>query len=87
MEALKICGIVFLVVYLIVFLYLLIKTRKPLRLFLANVLMSLWLFAVIELTGFLTAFHIPLNWYSLGAMSLGGIPATITLLILRLLIF
>ena len=49
--------------------------------------LSLWLFAVIELTGFLTSLHIPLNPFSLGAMAFGGIPMTVMLLILRLLFF
>lgn len=87
MEILKTAGIVFLCVYLLILLRLLLKTRKPFKYFVINVLSALWLYAVIELTAFATGLHIPLNWYTLSAVSFGGIPFIVLLLILRFLIF
>lgn len=87
MQTLKIINISFAVLYFICFLYLLIKTKKPVKYLFFNALLGLWLLAVINLIAFITGVHIPLNVHSLSVVSIGSVFACVLLLILKYVVF
>lgn len=87
MEICKTVGIIFLILYSLFYLRLLIKTQKPIKQFLINSFVSFWFWAVLNLTSFLTSLYIPLNSYTLAAVTFGGIPFGLLLAVFRNFVF
>lgn len=86
-ENLKIFGIAFLGIFLILFFRLLLKTKQTLKYFLLNILSGIWAFAVVNLTSFLFNMNIPLNLMTICSVSLGGVPWCIALIVIKVFIF
>lgn len=78
---------VFLGIYSLVYLYLLIVSRKPFRYIFFNAFLGWWCFAVLELSSFLTGLHIPLNPATVIVSGVLGAPGTVLLEVLRYCIF
>lgn len=70
----KITLLCILIVTLLVILYFLTKTEKPIKNTFLSVLISLILWAIINNTAFLTGFYIPLNLFTLISCSVYGLP-------------
>ncbi len=83
MQFLKIFMIILAVLYLIAFIYFLYKTKKPLKMFLIQIAIVTFLIAVIKLTSFATGLEYPLNYGTVAAASLGGIPGMVGILLLN----
>lgn len=62
-----------------------IRSRKPVRLFFLNLILTACAAALINLTSKYTGVHIPLNPYTAALFSVFGIPAVTGILILNLI--
>lgn len=60
---------------------------KPVRIFLLNAGLGIWMFALINLTSFLTGVRIPVNPAGALCSALGGLPGTVLLLLFRYWLF
>lgn len=78
---------IFLGIYSLVYLYLLIISRKPFRYITLNALCGWWCFAIVELSTFLTGIHIPLNPATVIVSGVFGAPGTVLLAVLKYCIF
>jgi hypothetical protein len=87
MEICKTVGIIFLILYSLLYLRLLIKTEKPIKQFFCNSVVSFWFWAVLNLTAFFTKLYIPLNIYTLISVTFGGIPFGLFLAVFRNFVF
>ncbi len=87
MEICKTVGIIFLILYSLIFLRLSIIPKKPIKQFVLNTAASLWFWAVLNLTSFFTTLYIPFNIYSLLSVTFGGIPFTVLLAVSKIFIF
>ena len=61
------------------------KSRKPIRYLLINFAVSAAAFMVINLTEKYTGIRIPVNYFTVTASAVFGVPAVIALLVLRLI--
>lgn len=74
-------------VFTIIYLFLLVLTKKPFKYFFINALCGAWCFAVMELTSFYTGLHIPLNYVTALTSGILGIPGVALLQIMKYIIF
>ncbi len=87
MEICKTVGIIFLIIYSLLYLRFLIKTERPIKQFFINSFISFWFWAVLNLTSIFSSLYIPLNAFTLSAVTFGGIPIGLLLALLRNFVF
>ncbi len=87
MQIFKVVFIVSAVVYSLLYIVLLIRTYKPIKCLVSHFAVSLWLFAIINLTSVYTGVRLPFNYSSLATMGALGLPGCILLCLLRFVIF
>lgn len=87
MKILTVAFWIFLGIYSLVYLYLLIISRKPFRYLGLNAVCGWWSFAVFELFSFATGLHIPLNPATVIMSGVMGVPGTVLLCIMRYCLF
>ncbi len=83
MSVFSIIAIVVFIIYIILFLFVLKKHRLSYKFILLQASASLILMTIINLTGFATNLHIPVNECTVSGVSFGGIPFLVGFLILR----
>ena len=74
MQFFKIALIILTVIYFIFFIYYLTKIKKPLRFLLYQAAISVIVMLIINLTGFASGLHIPVNQGTVFGTLCGGIP-------------
>ncbi len=87
MKILSIALLVFLILYGLIYLYLLIVSRKPFKYLFLNAFVGWWCFAVIEMLSFFSGIHIPLNPFTAAVSGIFGVPGTFFLIVLKYCIF
>lgn len=83
MSVFSIIAFVIFVIYIILFLIILKKHRQSYKFILLQAAISLILMTIINLTGFATNLHIPVNECTVSGVSFGGVPFLVGFLILR----
>ncbi len=83
MRIYSIFLIIIFAVYLIAFIYFLKKHNQSFRFVLYQAAISLCIMAVLNLTGFATGLHIPVNECTVLGISFGGVPFICGFLLLR----
>lgn len=87
MKVFLIALTVALSVYGILYLLLLILSKKPFKYFMVNAICGWWAFALVNLTGFLTGLHISVNLFTVIVSAILGIPGTAFITIMKYCIF
>ena len=87
MRVLSVLAIVTVCVFTLVILIFHIRSRRPLRSALLNAALGLAALIAVNLTTRFTGVHIPVNPYSVGGSAIFGIPATVALLVMQMLIY
>ena len=75
MEIFKISVWIFLAVYLIFYIYFFVKIKNKKRFVILNVIISIVIFAIINLTSFATGIIIPVNECTVIGTLIGNVPA------------
>ena len=75
------------VVYSIIYLLLLILSKKPFKYFTVNAICGWWAFALVNLTGFLTGLNISVNLFTVMVSAILGVPGTAFIAIMKYCIF
>lgn len=86
MQFLKISAIVILSITAFVLLLFYIKSRKPIKSLILSALSGIATLVIINLSTKFTGLHIPVNWWSVLAVSGLGVPAVIGLILLQIII-
>ena len=73
-------------VFLLVLLFFYIKSHKFFKMLIFNAFLGLSLLAIINLTSKFTGLYIPINWYSVGGISVFSVPAICLILVAQILI-
>ena len=73
-------------VFLLPFLFFCIKSHKFFKMVVFNAFIGLSLLAIINLTSKFTGLYIPINWYSVGGISVFSVPAICLILVAQILI-
>ncbi len=68
-------------IYVLIILFTMIKSKKFFRIFLLNVLQGVCVLFAVNLLGQYISIHIPINQWTLGVSSAGGISGVIMLLL------
>ncbi|MBQ0084361.1 MAG: hypothetical protein KBS52_06330 [Clostridiales bacterium] len=74
MKIFEIVLIIFAVIYLGFLLCFLSKVEKPIKFFFLKLIVSLIIFAIINLTSFVSGVHIPVNYGTVIGTSVCGVP-------------
>jgi hypothetical protein len=75
MEIFKVCIWIFLAVYLIFYIYFFVKIKNKKRFIILNTVISVVVFAIINLTSFATGIKIPINECTVIGTLIGNVPA------------
>lgn len=75
MEIFKVCIWIFLAVYLIFYIYFFVKIKNKKRFLILNTVISVIVFAIINLTSFATGIKIPINECTVIGTLIGNVPA------------
>ncbi len=73
-------------VFSLVLLFFYIKSHKFLKMIIFNAFLGLSILAIINLTSEFTGLYIPINWYSVGGISVFSVPAICLILVAQILI-
>lgn len=83
MQIFKIILIILVIAYGIAFIYFLSKIKKPMRFLFYQSLISIILMLIINLTGFATGQHIPVNYGTVFGTLAGGVPFLVLVLLIK----
>ena len=86
MRVLSVLAVITVCVFFLIILVFHIRSPRPLRSLLLNAALGIISLVAINLTTRFTGVHIPVNPYSAGGSAVFGIPATVALIILQMLI-
>lgn len=73
--------------FALLYLVLLIITKKPFKYLFLNALCGIWCFAVVDLTAFYTGLHLPVNYATVLTTGILGVPGVALLEIMKYIIF
>ncbi len=73
-------------VFLLPLLFFYIKSHKFFKMVLFNGFLGISVLAIINLTSKFTGLYIPINWYSMGGISLFSVPAICLILVIQVLL-
>ena len=74
-------------IFAIIYIILLILTKKPFKYFFLNMILGAWCYAIVELTSFYTGLHIPLNYFTALITGILGVPGVALIEIMKYIIF
>ena len=86
MRVLSVLTVITVCIFFLVILVFHIRSRRPLRSILLHAALGILSIVAVNLTTRFTGVHIPVNPYSAGGAAIFGIPATVALIILQMLI-
>ena len=81
----NIIFISFSILYGLIYFVLAAKTKKPFKTILFYAFMGVASLILVNLTSSLSGIYLPINQYTLGSTAALGLPATVTLLILKII--
>ena len=84
MQALKIILLITTIIYFLVYIILAFCGKKPIRTMLLFALLGILSLTAVNLTSKFTGVSIPLNIWTASVCTAGGVPATVALLMLRM---
>ncbi len=73
--------------YLIMFVLLLLLSKKPFKYLFLNAVCGWWCFITVNLLSFVSGIYIPVNWNNIILNGILGIPGTVLLMVLKYCIF
>ncbi len=73
--------------FALLYLLLLIVSKKPFKFFFLNALCGIWCFAVLELVSCYTGLHLPINYATMLTTGILGVPGVALLQIMKYIIF